>query len=105
MAKKKTAPARSRKNGGQTKASSRQAPQRKTGKMSALDAASKLLAESNEPMNAQEMIAVMAEKGYWKSPRGKTPHATLYAGILRDIRRKGKDARFRKVARGKFTVT
>ena len=32
-----------------------------------------------EPMNAKEMIEAMAAKGYWTSPGGKTPHATLYS--------------------------
>jgi len=48
------------------------------GKLSALDAATKVLAEAGEPLNAKQMIDAMAEKGYWKSPGGKTPHATLY---------------------------
>src|SRR5262245_49914522 len=52
------------------------------GKFSALDAAALVLAASSEPMNCQEMIAVMAEKGLWTSPAGKTPAATLYSGIL-----------------------
>ena len=45
--------------------------------MSGLDAAAKVLAEHGEPMNAKEMIAAAEAKGYWKSPGGKTPHATL----------------------------
>ena len=32
-------------------------------------------------MNCQEMIEAMAAKGYWKSPGGKTPAATLYSAI------------------------
>ena len=43
------------------------------------------------------------EKGYWQS-NGKTPHATVYSAILREIQKKGDDARFRKVARAKFTL-
>jgi hypothetical protein len=71
-------------------------------KISALDAAAKVLAERAEPMNCQEMIAAMAKVGYWTSPGGKTPHATLYAAILREIHTKGKDARFVKTEPGKF---
>ena len=52
-----------------------------TGKLSALDAAAKVLQESGQPMNCQEMIQVMADKGYWTSPAGKTPSATLYSSI------------------------
>ena len=36
--------------------------------------------------------------------RRKTPHATLCAGILREIRKKGDQARFEKVERGKFAL-
>ena len=76
----------------------------KTKKVSALDAAARVLAEAKEPMNCQEMIKVMEEKGYWKSPGGKTPHATLYSAIQREIDKKGKDARFTKTERGKFEI-
>jgi hypothetical protein len=76
----------------------------KAKKVSALDAAARVLAEAKEPMNCQEMIKVMADKGYWTSPGGKTPHATLYSAILREIKVKGKDSRFKKTERGKFTA-
>ena len=35
---------------------------------------------------------------------GKTPSATLYAAIIREISKKGKDARFAKVDRGRFQL-
>ena len=53
-------------------------------------------------MNAKAMIETMAAKGYWTSPGGKTPHATLYAAILRELQTKGTNARFTKTERGKF---
>jgi len=71
-------------------------------KLSALDAAAKVLQESGQPMNCPEMIAAMAAKGYWTSPAGKTPAATLYAALLREIKIKGAQARFHKTARGHF---
>jgi hypothetical protein len=74
----------------------------KAKKISALDAAAKVLSDSNEPLNTRQMIEKMAEKGLWKSPGGKTPHATLYSAILREITTKGKEARFTKTERGKF---
>lgn len=43
------------------------------------------------------------EKGYWRSD-GKTPAATIYAAMLREIQKTGDESRFRKVARGKFEV-
>jgi hypothetical protein len=73
-------------------------------KMSALDAAAKVLGESGQAMNCQEMIKAMGDKGYWKSPGGLTPHATLYSAILRELKAKGAEARFRKTERGKFTA-
>lgn len=74
-------------------------------KMSALDAAAKVLGESGTPLNAQEMIEKMSTRGYWTSPGGKTPHATLYAAIVREINAKGADSRFRKIDRGNFELT
>ena len=71
-------------------------------KLSALDAAARVLKEEDKPMNCQEMIEVMAAKGYWTSPAGKTPAGTLYSAILRELSHKGADARFRKTERGKF---
>jgi hypothetical protein len=73
-------------------------------KASALDAAAKVLSESKEPLTTSEMISAMSEKGYWKSPGGKTPDRTLYSAILREIVVKGKESRFKKTERGKFTV-
>src|SRR5690349_3436580 len=50
----------------------------KSGKLSALDAAAKVLEESGQAMTCQDMIEAMAQKGYWSSPGGRTPAATLY---------------------------
>jgi len=74
-------------------------------KLSAIDAAAKVLGESTEPLNTKEMVEAMSAKKYWTSPGGKTPHATLYSAILREIQKKGDDARFRKAERGRFTLT
>jgi hypothetical protein len=71
-------------------------------KMSAIDAAAKVLADAGQAMNCLEMIEAMAKKGLWTSPGGLTPHATLYSAILREISKKGKESRFTKTERGKF---
>jgi hypothetical protein len=76
----------------------------KTKRVSAIDAAAQLLATSKEPMGCKELIEAMAAKGLWTSPGGKTPHATLYSAILREINVKGKDARFTKTDRGRFAA-
>jgi hypothetical protein len=73
-------------------------------KLSAIDAAAKVLAEAGAPMNAKGMIEAMSAKGYWTSPGGKTPHATLYSAILAEITNKGKESRFKKTDRGHFAV-
>jgi hypothetical protein len=73
-------------------------------KLSALDAAAKVLVETGQPMTCRELIAAMAAKGYWTSPGGKTPEATLYSAVLRELTVKGADARFVKTERGKFAL-
>jgi hypothetical protein len=74
-----------------------------TKKLSALDAAAKVLGETGKPMSCNEMIEAMAQKGYWSSPGGKTPASTLYSAILKEVTTKGKESRFKKTDRGRFT--
>lgn len=71
-------------------------------RVSALDAAAEVLRTATEPMSCKALIDAMAERGLWSSPNGKTPHATLYAAMLREINTKDQDSRFRKVEGGKF---
>jgi hypothetical protein len=78
--------------------------QPKTKKLSAIDAAAKVLAEAKAPMSCKELIAAMAEQGLWTSPGGATPWATLYSALTREITQKGKDARFQKTDRGRFAI-
>lgn len=72
-------------------------------KLTQMEAALKVLAKAKEPLNCKQMVEAMAKRRLWTSPGGATPDATLYASILRDLR-KGKAARFKKVARGQFTL-
>ena len=72
-------------------------------RLSALAAAHKVLCEATEPLNVQQMIEAMTSKGYWTSPGGKTPHATLYSAILRELA-KGEASRFVKTDRGRFVA-
>jgi len=71
-------------------------------RVSLLDAAATILAAAKEPMQAKAIVEAVTAKGLWKPGAGKTPHATLYAAMTREIAAKGKDARFRKVERGLF---
>jgi hypothetical protein len=73
-------------------------------KLSAIDAAAKVLGEQGKPMGCQELIGTMAAKGYWTSPGGKTPAATLYSALLREIDVKGDASRFVRVGRGMFAL-
>ena len=76
--------------------------EKKPKRVSALDAAAQVLAKAGKPMRAKELIAAMAEQGLWKSPAGRTPHATLYAAMFREARDKGSKSRFKRVDRGQF---
>ncbi|MCL4199555.1 MAG: hypothetical protein KJZ69_18830 [Phycisphaerales bacterium] len=78
-------------------------PRKKREGLSGLDAAAQVLARAKEPLDAKT-IAERAIAAGWKT-NGATPHATLYAAMIREIAAKGKDARFRKVEKGRFTAT
>src|SRR5262249_33721923 len=77
---------------------------KKEKKLSALDAAAQVLAGASAPLNCQEMIDAMAAQGLWSSPAGKTPAATLYSALLRELQTKGDQSRFVKAERGKFAL-
>jgi len=89
------------KNATQPKQVAKQAT--KTKRVSGLDLAAKVLADSKEPLKAKA-IAERAIAAGWQAT-GKTPHATLYAAMIREIAKKGKDARFKKTDRGLFTAS
>jgi hypothetical protein len=87
------------------KAKAAKAPKpEKAKKLSALDAAAKVLTDAGQSMNCTEMIEAMTKAKLWTSPNGLTPSATLYAAILRELKVKGDDARFVKTERGKFAA-
>ena len=88
----------------ESKATETKSVEKKPKKVSAISAAARVLGEAKEPMNCQDLIKQMADKGYWTSPGGKTPHATLYSAITREINTKGNDSRFKKTERGNFAA-
>jgi len=51
-------------------------------------------------MTCTEMIDVLAKKGMWVSPAGKTPVSTLYAALSRSIKDMGKASPYRRTERG-----
>ena len=73
-------------------------------RLSALEAAARVLSASGQAMTCPELIAAMAAQGYWTSPAGKTPQATLHAALTREIKIKKDQSRFRKTERGKFAL-
>jgi hypothetical protein len=75
------------------------------GKMSGLDAAARVLSESKEPMRVADIVERAKAKGYWESRAGKTPEATIYAAVIREIRDKGAGSRFVKKDRGLFAAS
>jgi hypothetical protein len=75
----------------------------KVRKPSLLNEAVAVLKESGQPMSAKAMVEAVLAKGKWTT-KGKTPAATLYASILREIQKKGDQARFVKTDRGRFSL-
>jgi hypothetical protein len=98
------AAAKAKKAKGEKAPKTKAVKEKKPKRVSALDAAAQVLAASEVPMRAKEMIAAMEAKGLWTSPGGKTPEATLYAAIIREIAAKGTASRFKKHERGVFAA-
>ena len=75
-------------------------------KMGLVSAAIQILKDgANTPMSVKEMVEQVTAKGLWSPARGgKTPAATLYAAIFREIRQKGEASRFTQTDRGKFAL-
>jgi hypothetical protein len=106
--KRRARPAPGSKNAGpkpagtkpKTAAKANTAPEPRTG---GLTAAHRVLAGTKQPMRVKELAKAVIDKGLW-SPEGKTPSATLAAAIGREIKLKGKHARFKKTGPGLFTA-
>ncbi len=73
-------------------------------RLSGLDAAAEVLAAARAPMNCKDLWAAIDAGKLWKTG-GKTPHATLYSAIIREIAAKGSQSRFKKTERGLFTLS
>ncbi|TWT51766.1 hypothetical protein KOR42_34530 [Thalassoglobus neptunius] len=73
-------------------------------KLSMLDAAAVVLGNASEPLTSKQLIEQLAQQKLWTSPNGKTPHATLYAALVREINGKGEASRFSKVDKGLFAL-
>lgn len=73
-------------------------------KLSLIDAAAQVLAASDGPLNVKQMVEQVIAQKLWTPGTGKTPSATLYSSILRELQHKGGEARFKKVDRGQFAL-
>ena len=73
-------------------------------KLSALDAAARLLTETKQALSCSELIAAITAQGYWTSPGEKTPEATLSSSIQCQIVLKKEQSRFTKTAPGRYAV-
>jgi hypothetical protein len=71
-------------------------------RVSMLDAAAEVMKAEAKPMHTKDIIDLMAARGLWTSPGGKTPHATLDAAMRREIKTKPDTARFAIASRGLF---
>ncbi len=73
-------------------------------RLSGLDAAAQILVEAGKPLSAGQIVETALAAGLWTTS-GKTPAATIYAAMLREIAARGEGSRFRKVGRGLFAVS
>lgn len=71
--------------------------------ISGLDAAATILRDASEPLDVKTIVARMLERGLWTTA-GKTPAATIYSAIIREIKAKGSSSRFLKADRGRFAA-
>jgi hypothetical protein len=70
-------------------------------KPSLLDLAAEVLAKAGKPMGCSEIVEAVLKGGQWTT-KGKTPAATLYSAIIREIANPARGSRFKKVERGQF---
>jgi hypothetical protein len=74
--------------------------------LSQLAAAAVVLKKAKgKAMNVKQLTEAMAVQGLWTTPGGKTPHATLSAALQKEIKSKGKESRFAKVAPGQYGLS
>jgi len=104
----RTAPAKAG-EGRNAKQVSANVPRTGRAKLSALDAAALVLAdlpksEATTGIGANDLIDRMQSNGLWQSPGGKTPSATLYAAMVREINARGDASRFARIAKGRFAL-
>jgi hypothetical protein len=88
-------------NAGKAKAEKKAKGPKKPG---LLDLAAEVLKKADKPMGCKEMVEAVLAGGKWTT-KGKTPAATLYSAIIREIADRTRGSRFKKVERGQFEHT
>ncbi len=71
--------------------------------MTVLEIAEKVLAEAGEPLHYREIAQRMISQGLWR-PDGQRPWATVISVITVDIKERGGESSFRRVARGVYAL-
>jgi hypothetical protein len=71
-------------------------------KPSLLDHAVAILKNAKEPLSCKEITEQVMKSTDWTT-NGKTPWATLYSAIIREIAEKKAESRFKKMDRGMFS--
>jgi len=66
--------------------------QEKPKRQSGLNLAHEALIEAGKPMNQKQLAEAVIARGW--ATKGKTPGATLYVGIMTEIKKKGAASRF-----------
>jgi hypothetical protein len=74
-------------------------------KMSCLDAAVQVLADSPTPLTRPKIAQIAQDRGLWKPRKGKTPQQTIGGGITREIQSRGSKSRFKRTKRGQYSLT
>jgi hypothetical protein len=69
---------------------------------SLLDHAVEILKKAKEPMTCKEITEAVMKSTDWTT-NGKTPWATLYSAVIREIAEKKAESRFKKMDRGMFS--
>jgi hypothetical protein len=69
--------------------------------MTCREAAIRVLAETKRAMSAKELVEAMSRRGYWTTPKGKTPHATVRTELRREMHKTG---RIIQPARGLYAL-
>ncbi len=78
-------------------------------RMNALDAAAEVFRrlatkDAATGLGVKDLIERMEKANLWQSPGGKTPSATLYSALIREIKQRKTDSRFKRIAPGKFSL-